>query len=93
VSDEFYRAAWSQAIAEAEGRAKQIREQSPRCDVCSRLVVTGGRRHHTCQPGSLAGLACHCPRGCTDLVWGDGGSCAPGCKPCRIMRGQVYRPL
>lgn len=39
-----------------------------------------------------AGLACTCPPGCTDRTWGDGGTCARGCVPCREMQGAPYVP-
>ena len=38
----------------------------------------------------LAGMTCCCPSGCTDVRWGDHGTCAPGCHPCHLMAGTVY---
>lgn len=40
----------------------------------------------------FAGLACTCPPGCTDRTWGDGGTCARNCVPCREMKGTPYTP-
>lgn len=40
----------------------------------------------------FAGLTCTCPPGCTDRTWGDGGTCARGCVPCREMQGAPYVP-
>ena len=41
----------------------------------------------------LYGLVCTCPPGCTDRRWGDAGTCARSCEPCRLMVGQTYVPL
>lgn len=86
---EFYEAAWSSAIAASEGRAKRLRQHPVMCPLCGTQVVTG-RSHASCEPGSLAGMHCICPTGCTDRVWGDGGNCSPSCQPCLVMRGRVY---
>lgn len=40
----------------------------------------------------FAGLACTCPPRCTDRTWGDGGTCARNCVPCREMQGAPYVP-
>ena len=40
----------------------------------------------------FAGLVCTCPPGCTDRTWGDGGTCARNCVPCREMKGAPYVP-
>lgn len=38
----------------------------------------------------FAGLTCTCPPGCTERRWGDAGTCARSCEPCRLMAGHPY---
>jgi hypothetical protein len=64
---------------------------SERCDRCGGPLLVGQfRRHYLCDSSSIAGRKCTCPPGCTDLVVGDGGTCARDCEVCRRLAGATY---
>jgi hypothetical protein len=64
---------------------------SRRCEVCGGGMLGGQRRrHHLCDPSSIAGRTCSCPVGCTDTVVGDQGICDPECEPCALKRGELH---
>lgn len=66
-------------------------DRAPRCDVCGGPMLCGQRnRHHMCDPATIVARRCTCPPGCTGRHVGDGGTCAPGCEPCRILTGVAH---
>jgi len=81
--------------AQVEGRARQIRDTATTCAKCGGPMMRwpGRNVHFSCDPElPMAGKACTCAPGCSDVRWGDGpSSCDPDCVPCRNMRGQPLR--
>ena len=57
------------------------------------MMVGQRRTHHVCASGSIVGMRCVCPPGCTDQRVGDQGTCAPGCEPCRETAWQRVRDV
>jgi hypothetical protein len=66
-----------------------------RCKACGRPIATDQRRsvHHLCDPKSIVGRACTCPRGCTDKLIGDQGTCDADCHPCRVNAGKRHNEV
>lgn len=79
-------------IAQAEAKARIIRETAMVCEACGRTMLRWGAGrtiHFSCEPGTLAGKRCTCPPECSGTHWGNGPrECAPGCEVCKIKRGQ-----
>lgn len=63
----------------------------PRCKVCRQpMAVTGRDRHYGCDPHTIVGLACTCPKGCSEQVYGDGlVACDPDCEVCARAWGTL----
>lgn len=66
----------------------QVRPTAPSAPYSRSKVVVdpNGWWHH------LHGLTYTCPPGCTERRWGDAGTCARNCVPCREMKGTPYTP-
>jgi len=78
------------AVAQSQGKIREMLARAMPCEVCGGKVLTPGRtRHFMCDPDSLVGRACTCPPNCSLTAWGNGpAECDRNCVPCRINRGK-----
>lgn len=76
-----------------ERRAAEIRQHNNRVALASQPIAQPLKPQPPAAETDwslLAGMCCDCASGCTDVRWGDGGTCKPTCQPCQLMRGTTY---
>lgn len=76
--------------AQGEAKARQIVATARRCRVCGTGVISYGRDTHFACEDPMVGSRCTCLGKCTDVTYGDQGTCAEDCIPCRVQRGRRY---